>query len=58
MSPGGKRGGLWESHMCFPDILSIPLHFLASIVVKQGQVAAVGQWTESRSGAYFQAKVV
>lgn len=36
--------------MCSADILRASLHFLASLVVKQGQVAGAGQWTMSRRG--------
>lgn len=44
---------------CAPRYQSAPLHFLASVAVKQDGVAGAGQWVVSRRGTgHFQAKAV
>lgn len=48
-----------EEAACAPRYPSIPLHFLASVAVKQDQVAGAGQWIVSRRvTCHFQAKAV
>lgn len=46
-----------EEATCAPRYPSTPLHFLASVAVKQDQVAGAGQWIVSRRGTcHFQVK--